>query len=65
MQNYGIYVKYYRPHLEYSPIKDVDLVMRRRVENPKVKGDWLLKLKQHVVETTVCFNLLKYSTISY
>ncbi|MEP7705266.1 fatty acid oxidation complex subunit alpha FadB [Paraglaciecola sp. 25GB23A] len=50
------------PTLEYSAIKDVDLVIEAVVENPKVKGIVLAETEQHVGDDTViCSNT---STIS-
>jgi 3-hydroxyacyl-CoA dehydrogenase/enoyl-CoA hydratase/3-hydroxybutyryl-CoA epimerase/enoyl-CoA isomerase len=50
------------PTLEYSAIKDVDLVIEAVVENPKVKGIVLAETEQHVSDDTViCSNT---STIS-
>lgn len=50
------------PTLEYSAIKDVDLVIEAVVENPKVKGIVLAETEQHVSEDTIiCSNT---STIS-
>ena len=50
------------PTLEYSAIKDVDLVIEAVVENPKVKGIVLKETEQNVSDDTViCSNT---STIS-
>ena len=50
------------PTLEYSAIKDVDLVIEAVVENPKVKGIVLAETEQNVGDDTViCSNT---STIS-
>jgi 3-hydroxyacyl-CoA dehydrogenase/enoyl-CoA hydratase/3-hydroxybutyryl-CoA epimerase/enoyl-CoA isomerase len=50
------------PTLEYSAIKNVDLVIEAVVENPKVKGMVLAETEQHVAEDTIlCSNT---STIS-
>lgn len=50
------------PTLEYSAIKDVDLVIEAVVENPKVKGIVLAETEQHVSDDTIiCSNT---STIS-
>lgn len=50
------------PTLEYSAIKDVDLVIEAVVENPKVKGIVLAETEQHVADDTIiCSNT---STIS-
>jgi 3-hydroxyacyl-CoA dehydrogenase/enoyl-CoA hydratase/3-hydroxybutyryl-CoA epimerase/enoyl-CoA isomerase len=50
------------PTLEYSAIKDVDLVIEAVVENPKVKGIVLAETEQHVAQDTIiCSNT---STIS-
>jgi 3-hydroxyacyl-CoA dehydrogenase / enoyl-CoA hydratase / 3-hydroxybutyryl-CoA epimerase / enoyl-CoA isomerase len=50
------------PTLEYSAIKDVDLVIEAVVENPKVKGIVLAETEQNVSDDTViCSNT---STIS-
>lgn len=50
------------PTLEYSAIKDVDLVIEAVVENPKVKGIVLAETEQNVSDSTViCSNT---STIS-
>jgi 3-hydroxyacyl-CoA dehydrogenase/enoyl-CoA hydratase/3-hydroxybutyryl-CoA epimerase/enoyl-CoA isomerase len=50
------------PTLEYSAIKDVDLVIEAVVENPKVKGIVLAETEQHVAEDAIiCSNT---STIS-
>ena len=50
------------PSLEYSAIKDVDLVIEAVVENPKVKSMVLKETEQHVDEDTLlCSNT---STIS-
>lgn len=50
------------PALEYSAIKDVDLVIEAVVENPKVKGIVLAETEQHVSDDTIiCSNT---STIS-
>ena len=50
------------PTLEYSAIKDVDLVIEAVVENPKVKGIVLKETEQHVADDAViCSNT---STIS-
>jgi 3-hydroxyacyl-CoA dehydrogenase/enoyl-CoA hydratase/3-hydroxybutyryl-CoA epimerase/enoyl-CoA isomerase len=50
------------PSLEYSAIKDVDLVIEAVVENPKVKSIVLKETEQHVDDDTIlCSNT---STIS-
>ena len=50
------------PTLEYSAIKDVDLVIEAVVENPKVKGIVLAETEQHVSDDAIiCSNT---STIS-
>ena len=50
------------PTLEYSAIKDADLVIEAVVENPKVKGIVLAETEQHVSEDAIiCSNT---STIS-
>ncbi|MDC8833114.1 fatty acid oxidation complex subunit alpha FadB [Alteromonas gilva] len=50
------------PTLEYSAIKDVDMVIEAVVENPKVKSSVLKETEQHVGnETILCSNT---STIS-
>jgi 3-hydroxyacyl-CoA dehydrogenase/enoyl-CoA hydratase/3-hydroxybutyryl-CoA epimerase/enoyl-CoA isomerase len=50
------------PTLEYSAIKDVDLVIEAVVENPKVKSIVLAETEQHVSDDTIiCSNT---STIS-
>ncbi|MFQ3189411.1 MAG: 3-hydroxyacyl-CoA dehydrogenase/enoyl-CoA hydratase/3-hydroxybutyryl-CoA epimerase [Paraglaciecola sp.] len=50
------------PTLEYSAIKDVDLVIEAVVENPKVKGIVLAETEQHVPDDAIiCSNT---STIS-
>jgi 3-hydroxyacyl-CoA dehydrogenase/enoyl-CoA hydratase/3-hydroxybutyryl-CoA epimerase/enoyl-CoA isomerase len=50
------------PTLEYSAIKDVDLVIEAVVENPKVKGIVLAETEQHVADDAIiCSNT---STIS-
>jgi len=50
------------PTLEYSAIKDVDLVIEAVVENPKVKGIVLAETEQYVADDTIiCSNT---STIS-
>ncbi|XOV80227.1 MAG: fatty acid oxidation complex subunit alpha FadB [Aestuariibacter sp.] len=50
------------PSLEYSAIKDADIVIEAVVENPKVKGIVLKETEQHVADDTIiCSNT---STIS-
>merc|ERR1712173_98036 len=50
------------PTLEYSAIKDADLVIEAVVENPKVKGIVLAETEQHVSDDAIiCSNT---STIS-
>ena len=50
------------PTLEYSAIKDCDLVIEAVVENPKIKGIVLAEVEQHVADDAIiCSNT---STIS-